>query len=118
MTRVISALCRFCQWFLGRRPRPRIWERDDEGWATSRKSLQRYHITVAPGDGQHTDAAKVYVRMHVNHNAWLAGAPYDILQVEAEPEGIQQGITDIIAEADRRVAAVMAAREHGYKPQR
>ena len=102
-------------WFLGRR-HYEIAVQTADGCMVSQVSRERYKLIVRPaGD-------RVQLGIHCTSHRWLRHLASvepmggDVLVVEAAPDDIPAAREALIAEADRRVQAIKAAWEHGWRP--
>lgn len=106
---------RFRAWFLGQRAPIEVREVVEQGFLVSVGSGERYRLHIYPRRD------RVVLAIDPGPNLWLRRAAlqdgWDALSVEVKPDEAAAARLDLVADADRRVAAVKAAWELGWRPQ-
>ena len=82
----------------------------------SRVSGERYSLMVQPVGHQVQVAIQCASHRWLRYLSSLETMGADVLAVEVSPDEIVQARDALVQEADRRVRAIRAAWEHGWRP--
>lgn len=111
-------LLRAWRWFIGRRYT--VCELTDSGHIESAVSEHRYRIHIEPVPDNGAVLVAINIIQHPILNRWRQAQPpaerADFLSLEVPPDEVDEAKVALVRDADRRVRAIEAAWEHGWRP--